>query len=106
MKAKTKRNEHNPILTPFFFMTFIDTPIKNKLTSTFFAKARELQKYQDAYGISSAQVQQLPEVVNTRHKHSLMVIPLAGGVGQGIQGIQGIQGRPCDHRSVAGVEVS
>jgi hypothetical protein len=53
------------------------------LTSTFFAKARELQKYQDAYGISSAQLQQLPEVVNTRHKHSLMVIPLAGGVGQG-----------------------
>ncbi|CAL1171236.1 unnamed protein product [Cladocopium goreaui] len=42
-------------------------------------EARELQKYQDAYGISSAQVQQLPEVVNTRHKHSLMVIPLAGG---------------------------
>lgn len=25
VKAKTKRNEHNPILTPFFFMTFIDT---------------------------------------------------------------------------------
>ena len=37
-----------------------------------------MPSFHDAYGIWSPEVTAM-EIVNTRHKHSLMVIPLAGG---------------------------
>eukprot|EP00438_Fugacium_kawagutii_P008167 Skav203342 [mRNA] locus=scaffold284:705318:711484:- [translate_table: standard] len=40
--------------------------------------ANDLQQLQDAYGIWAPKVSKAPEIVNTRHKHSIMVLPLAG----------------------------